>query len=421
MYISLRNRPAEPASEPRLRGRRRIPATVWLLGTTSLLTDISSEMITAVLPIFLTLQLGLSPAQFGLVDGLYRGGSAVSRLAAGVLADRFARPKLVASVGYGLSALTRPLLLVAGSVTSVAALVSVDRVGKGIRTAPRDAMIAGASSRRSLAGNFGVHRAMDNVGAMLGPLVAFGLLLLLPGNFDAVFVVSAAFAVLGFTVIAVLVRDRPRAPTRLQAQTRLQKADVVALLRSRRFVGRVALAGLLTIFTVSDGFIFLSLLQRDADLARVFPLFAVGLALSYAALAVPVGRLADRVGRSRVYVAGHVVLIAVYAVVGSSVGALPAVAVTLLLMGLFYAATDGVLAAVVSSVVPEVSRASGLALAQTVVAIAAFASSVVFGLLLGVLGPGLAYLLMGVGLLSGVLVAAWMLGWGASRTALTTR
>ena len=447
MYVSLRNTPSTGREGMRPR-RGAVPRTVLLLGFTSLFTDISSEMITAILPIYLVLQLGLTPAQFGLVDGLYRGVSAVSRLGAGVLSDWLGRPKLVASVGYGLSAVTRPLLLVASSVVAVAGLITADRIGKGIRTAPRDAMIATASAPPDLGQNFGVHRAMDNVGAMLGPLVAFAVLWLLPGQFDAVFVVSAAFALVGLAVLVLLVPGRQgRSAARLPADAvdeplttstgdaplegqggaegatprgsgttdpaparpRLTRADLAALVRSRTFVTRVGLAGLLTLFTVSDAFVFLALLDRDASLARVFPLFAVGLALAYTVLAVPVGRLADRVGRMRVFLGGHVVLLVVYAIVGGPTGVVPAGIITLLLMGLFYAATDGVLAAAVSATLPEVSRASGLSLAQTVVAASGFASSVGFGLLLGWLGAGSAYLVMSLGLALAIAVAATLL------------
>ena len=447
MYVSLRNAPSAGREGTRPR-RGGVPRTVLLLGFTSLFTDISSEMITAILPLYLVVQLGLTPAQFGLVDGLYRGVSAVSRLAAGVLSDWLGRPKLVASVGYGLSAATRPLLLVASSVASVAGLITADRIGKGIRTAPRDAMIATASGPPDLGQNFGVHRAMDNIGAMLGPLVAFAVLWLVPRNYDAVFVVSAAFAVVGLAVLVLLVpaRQAPPAARRradalhepgaateaeraslegeggaegatrgsvtaepVPSRSRLTGADLAALLRSRPLVTRVGLAGLLTLFTVSDAFVFLALLDRDAGLAKVFPLFAVGLALAYTALAVPVGRLADRVGRMWVFLGGHVVLLVVYAIVGGPTGVLPAAVITLLLLGLFYAATDGVLAAAVSATLPEVSRASGLALAQTVVAVGGFASSVAFGLLLGWLGAGSAYLVMSLGLAAAIAVAATLL------------
>ncbi len=492
MDISLRSKPTQDAATARgrptrgaaaaRRRRSRVPKAVVLLGLTSLLTDISSEMVTAILPIFLTLQLGLSPAQFGVVDGLYRGISAVSRLLAGVVADLLRKPKLVATVGYAVSAATRPLLVIASSVTGVAALVSVDRLGKGIRTAPRDAMIAAASRPRSLAYNFGIHRAMDNVGALLGPLVAFGVLMLVPGRFDAVFVVSTMFALLGLAVIAILVPARPspyriprgtpprargcgtsgaaatdeaqvpsstqgaaaeptheraaagepetssteppdRCAPRLGSALRCRNCgsstpdsansltarrvtvrELVGLARSRGFATRVALAGAFTAFTVSDAFVFLTLLERNEDLASVFPLLAVGLGLAYAALAVPVGRVADRVGRMRTYLLGHVALLVVYVVVGGPLGMIPGTLLALLMLGLYYAATDGVLAASVSAVLPESGRTTGLALAQTVVAGAAMVSSVMFGLLFGTFGAGLAYLVMGVGLVLVLLV-----------------
>lgn len=393
-----------------------------LLGFTSLFTDISSEMVTAILPVFLVLQLGLAPSQFGLVDGLYRGVSSVSGLAAGLVSDWLARPKLVASLGYALSAVTRPLLLLASSVGHVAGLISVDRIGKGIRTAPRDAMIAHASPPQDLGHSFGVHRAMDTVGAMLGPLVAFGVLFLLPGRFDAVFVVSAGFALVGLAVVVLLVPEPwrragseglPAPEPRGRAageRRRLTRADATALLRSRPVLRRVGVAGLMTLFTVSDAFVFLALLDRDADLARVFPLFAVGVALVYSLLSVPVGRLADRAGRIPTYLAGHVALLAVYVTVGAPTGAptgTPAATVAvLLLLGVFYAATDGVLAAAVSAALPEVSRASGMALAQTAVGVAGFASSLGFGLLLSRLGTGSAYLVMAIGLACALSVAA---------------
>ncbi|MFC7491296.1 MULTISPECIES: MFS transporter [unclassified Knoellia] len=414
MYISLRHQPAAGRDGPRSRAGAA-PRVVVLLGLTSLFTDVSSEMITAILPVYLVLQLGLAPSQFGLVDGLYRGVSAVSGLAAGVVSDWLGRPKLVASMGYGLSALTRPLLLVASSVGSVAGLISLDRIGKGIRTAPRDAMIAEASPPGDLGHSFGVHRAMDTVGALLGPLVAFGVLLLLPGRFDAVFVVSTAFALVGLAVVTLLVPERQK---RLKAQStglaacppRLSRADLVALFRSRTLVTRVGLAGLLTLFTVSDAFLFIALLDRDPGLVKAFPLFAVGLALAYSVLAIPVGRLADRVGRMPLYLGGHVALLAVYATIhGLPTGPVTATVVALLLLGLFYAATDGVLAAAVSAALPDVSRASGMALVQTAVGVCGFVSSVGFGLLLTRLGSSDAYRVMAVGLSVALVIAVCLL------------
>jgi MFS family permease len=470
MYVSIRNNPVTRTSRsPR---RDRVPRTVVMLGLTSLLTDVSSEMITAILPIYLVLQLGLNPAQFGVVDGLYRGVSALSRLGAGLLSDWLRRPKFVATIGYGLSALTRPLLLTS-SAAGVAALVSVDRVGKGIRTAPRDAMIATASRPRSLGYNFGVHRAMDNTGAMLGPLLAFAVLMVAPRRFDAVFVVSTAFAFLGLAVLVLLVPGRSRRPKRSETATcrsqratgtvapaqsaasglpaagvtetgvtetsaddgcpkwgtalrcrtcgsnaltgsshraeRLTAADVRAMARSRQFLVRVAVAGMLTLFTVSDAFIFLALLDQHEDLARYFPLLAVGLGLAYSALAVPIGRLADRWGRMRVYLIGHVLLLVAYVMLGTVVSVVPVTIVTILLMGVYYASTDGVLAASVSAALPNVVRASGLSLAQTVVALGGLLSSVAFGLLITWVGAGQAFLLMAAGMALALALAGALL------------
>jgi len=211
MYLSLRNKPDTDLSlPPAVRGRtgRVVPGAVIMLGLTSLFTDISAEMLTAILPIYLTMQVGLSSVQYGIVDGLYHGVSAVARLAAGVLSDRFDNAKSVAAVGYALSALVKPLLLVARSVGSIGLLMSVDRVGKGIRTAPRDAMIAASSPPQHLALNFGVHRTLDNTGAMLGPLIAFGLIAWDPHGYDGVFVGSFAFALIGLATLVLFVPGR---------------------------------------------------------------------------------------------------------------------------------------------------------------------------------------------------------------------
>ena len=154
---------------------------VFFLGLTSLLTDISSEMVTATLPLYLLLVLGLPPLQFGLLDGINQGASALVRIASGLIADRWRRAKEVATAGYAFSAICRiGLLLVGRSGLGLSGVVLLDRIGKGIRTAPRDAMIAASAPSEKLATAFGVHRAMDTAGAMLGPLIAAGLLFLAP-------------------------------------------------------------------------------------------------------------------------------------------------------------------------------------------------------------------------------------------------
>src|SRR4051812_20010348 len=168
--------------------RPRVARIVWYLGITSFFTDVSSEMVSSILPIYLVLHLRLSPVAFGGIDGLYQGFAAVARLAGGFVADRWRNHKSVAAFGYALSATCRVGLLAAGNTWELlAATIAIDRTGKGIRTAPRDAMISLSTDRADLASAFGVHRALDAAGAMLGPFIAF-VLFSTAAAFDAIFV-----------------------------------------------------------------------------------------------------------------------------------------------------------------------------------------------------------------------------------------
>jgi MFS family permease len=367
----------------------RVSRNVVVLGTVSLLTDVSSEMVAAILPIYLVFALGASPLQFGIVDGIYQGVSALVRLASGFLADRWRRHKEVAAVGYGLSAACKAgLVAFGGSIAAVGGLVLVDRTGKGVRTAPRDALIALSSAPSALATAFGVHRAMDTAGAMLGPLVAFGLLLIAPARFDAIFVVSLCFAVLGLAVLLLFANGRPReraealeegGATTPASTPRPTLREAAGLLAEPRFRTLVVAAGVLAVATISDGFVYLGL-QRTLDLSlTAFPLLFVGSAAVYMALAIPIGRLADRVGRRLVFVAGYALLLPVYAVLLLPAVGIPGLVLALCALGAYYAATDGVLQAIASALLPDGLRASGLALLVTATSLAKLASSVAFG------------------------------------------
>src|SRR3954471_1551394 len=193
--------------------RQRIGGTVLLLGTCSLLTDVSSEMVSAILPLYLVATLGFSPLQYGIVDGLYQGASALVRLAAGFIGDRLGRHKTVASFGYGLSAVCKlGLAAIGGAWAGLSGIILLDRTRKGLRTAPRDAMISLTAPKRDLGLAFGIHRAMDTAGAMIGPLIAFALLSQAPDAFHSLFLISFFVAVLGFGVIALLVREPAAKP-----------------------------------------------------------------------------------------------------------------------------------------------------------------------------------------------------------------
>lgn len=374
-------RAAEPGTEP-ARRRVAVAPTVLALGTVSLITDVSSEMVTAVLPLYLVAGLGLSPLGFGLLDGVYNGFSALVRLVGGHFADRGGgRHKSVAAIGYGISALCKPLLLVAHTLTPIGLVLAADRTGKGLRTAPRDAMISLSSPPEARGRAFGVHRAMDTAGALLGPVAAFLILRATVDGYDAVFTVSFCVAVAGVLVLVLFVPSGTGAPrtTRAAERPRPTLRAALALLR-RRGIRRIAVCALLLgLATVSDSFVYLLLQKRLGVPDRWFALLPVGTAAAFLLLALPLGRLADRAGPWRVFLAGHGALLGAYGLLLSSWHGAALPYVVLVLHGGFYAATDGVLMAAASQSVPEELRSSGLALIQTGQALARFVCSLAFG------------------------------------------
>ncbi|MFJ9848310.1 MFS transporter [Streptomyces sp. NPDC101150] len=365
--------------------RGRVGGPVLALGAVSLVTDISSEMVTAVLPLYFVLQLGLSPLQFGFLDGLYNGVTALVRLLGGHAADRGGRHKLVAGAGYALSALSRlGLLLAGGGTAGIGASLAADRIGKGIRTAPRDALISLSAPPGALGRAFGVHRAMDTTGALLGPLSAFALLWATADAYDAVFVVSFCVGLVGVLLLVAFVPGRaarpavrppaPAAGPRPGAGTRRP-----APLRDPAFRRIFAAAALLGAATIGDSFVYL-LLQRQLGFAvSWFPLLPLGAAAVYLLLAVPAGRLGDRIGRRVPFLCGHAALLGGYLLlVATDSGPVLLVGV-LLLLGVFYAATDGVLMALAGPVLPAARRASGMALLQTGQALCRLLAAAGFG------------------------------------------
>ncbi|WP_030746144.1 MFS transporter [Streptomyces sp. NRRL S-31] len=360
-------------------GRRRaaLAPTVLALGTVSLVTDVSSEMVTAVLPLYLVTGLGLSPLGFGLLDGVYNGFSALVRLVGGHFADRGGgRHKWVAGLGYGISAVCKPLLLVAHALTPIGVVLAADRTGKGLWTAPRDALISLSSTPETRGRAFGVHRAMDTAGALLGPLVAFWILRATVDGYDAVFTVSFCVAVLGLLVLVLFVPGGRGGAVPAERPT-LRAA--LALLRRRELRRITVCALLLGLATVSDSFVYLLLQRRLGVPDRWFALLPLGTAAAFLLLAVVFGRLADRVGRWAVFLGGHGALLVVYALLLTSWRGSGLPYLVLALHGAFYAATDGVLMATASDSVPEALRSSGLAVVQTGQALTRFACSLLFG------------------------------------------
>jgi MFS family permease len=435
LYSSVRDRPALAAGGPEGPDGPGAPGSgdgapspgvhrnVKLLGINSLLTDVSSESVNSVLPIYLRSVMGMSPQAYGIFEGVYQAMSTLLRIVGGKLADRTQKHKEVASAGYALSAATKIGLLASATVVPTTAALFVDRVGKGIRTAPRDALISLSSPPERLGASFGVHRALDMVGAFLGPILAFALLQHNPNAYDSVFVVSLCIAVLGLGVIGFFVQNPPRRPIEAAPAGASRPKPGRQLLGNKVF-RRVVLAGaLLSLMTVSDAFIYLVWEQKTAMNTTAFPLLFVGTALAYLVLAIPLGRLADRIGRAPVFIAGHVLLIGCYFVLraaGADSGLLT-IALILGLLGTYYAATDGVLMAMASAVIPAGLRSSGLAWLTTATVLAKLGASSLFGRLYQWYGPTQALTLFLFGLMLVLPIAVFILFHPSTRSEVPAR
>ncbi|GAB3604651.1 MFS transporter [Conyzicola nivalis] len=398
MYISLpqrgdRSKTGAPAA--------RVSSVVITLGVVSMLTDVSSESVASILPLYITGAMGLSMIAYGFIDGIYQGVSAIVRIGGGWASDRTDNPKWVAFFGYAVSAVTKVGLLFVSGFAGIASVIALDRLGKGVRTAPRDALITASSEPSNLGKSFGVHRMLDTIGAAGGPLLAFLILFFVPTGYHLVFIVSLGFAVVGVVILGLVVpARRPRRESVAAGEARQPfRWGSLAEPRLRRLI---LTAGILAVLTVGDGFIYLVLQDRSPFAAQWFPLLYVGTNVAFFIFAVPLGRFADRFGRARVFVLGHVALLAAYACAALPVGGAAVTIVCLVLLGAFYAATDGVLAALAGEVCPPESRATGIAAAQTVVAIGRLIGSTAFGILWFAAGRELAVVIVAAALAAAI-------------------
>jgi MFS family permease len=357
-----------------------VSRNVLMLGLTSLLTDISSEMVVSVLPIYLVAFLRLTPVQFGLIDGLYHGVAALTQLASGIVSDRWQRQKEVAAIGYASSAFSRLGLLMTTAWTGIAGILVVDRLGKGLRTAPRDALISLSAPSDRLGTAFGVHRAMDAMGAMLGPVLAFVLLTFVPRAFDVVFVTSFLVSLIGLAVLLLFVENRPIERHTHDTTSGYSSRAVSELMANRGFRHLAFCALILGLMTMSDAFVYLALQRQMHFAVGSFPLLYVLTSLGYLVLAVPAGLLADRIGGFRVFAGGYAVLVVLYAVLLVAPATAAILLVSVLLLSAYYAATEGVLMALAGGMVPDTFRTTGLAVLTTATAVARLGGSLIFGL-----------------------------------------
>ncbi len=353
----------------------RIPRGVWALGVVSLLMDASSELVHSLLPLFLVGTLGASAAMVGLIEGIAESTALFAKVVSGYLSDRQRRRKPWVLAGYGLAAFSKLIFPLAASVGLVATARFADRVGKGIRGAPRDALIADITPARARGASFGLRQALDSVGAVIGPGLAIVSVIAFAGNIRAALWVAVVPAALCVAMIVFGVEERAA------GKAVARKTIVVADLRNldRRFVAVCTIAALMTLARFSEAFLVLRAQSTGASTAQV-PLVMIAMSLAYALLAFPAGKWVDRGGaRASLYV-GCAMLFAAHLVLARA-STLSVTAVGAVLWGLHLAFTQGLFAAWVASVVPAELRGSAFGVFNLACGVALLVASAMAGVL----------------------------------------
>ncbi|HEY1243382.1 MAG TPA: MFS transporter [Hyphomicrobiaceae bacterium] len=376
------------ASSPTLSALRAIPAGVWTLGFVSLLMDVSSEMIHALLPVYLVSVLGISTLSVGIIEGIAEATASIVKVFSGALSDWLGRRKALAALGYALAAFTKPVFPLAASVGWFVAARFIDRVGKGIRGAPRDALVADLAPERLRGASFGLRQSLDTVGAFLGPLLAIVLMWLSADNFQAVFWLAVLPAFLSMALIVFGVSE-PDRPTELrQVNWPLGLAELGRLGAAYWWV--VAVAAVFTLARFSEAFLLLRAQSAGLSLMLV-PAVLVVMNAVYAAAAYPAGVLSDNGDRGRVLVAGLAMLIVADLVLAAGQG-IWGVLAGVVLWGLHMGFTQGLLAALVADTVPPELRGTAFGMFNLVSGVALLAASILAGALWEVFGPQATFL-----------------------------
>ncbi len=363
-----------------------IPRAVWVLGFVSLLMDVSSEMIHALLPLYLTVGLGASALVVGVIEGVAEATALLVKVFSGVLSDRMRNRKGLTAAGYGLAALSKPLFALATGPGLVFFARFMDRIGKGIRGAPRDALIADLTPPAIRGAAFGLRQSLDTIGAFAGPLAAMALMLAWNDDFRAVFWVAVVPAVLSFLLVVFAVHEPRTAPEDRVARREKPRFNR-ALLRQLgpAFWGVAAIGAALTLARFSEAFLILR--AADLGVAIAFtPLVLVGMNVVYALVAYPAGRLADRMPTSTLLAWGIACLIVadVILALATSVAALAA---GVLLWGLHMGLTQGLLASLVAHTAPAHLRGTAFGMFNLASGVAMLLASAIAGALWQFVGP----------------------------------
>ncbi len=376
-----------PVRGPRGDSLQRIPRGVWALGLVSLFMDVSSKMIHALLPVYLVTALGASVLTVGFIEGLAEATAMITKIFSGALSDWLGRRKLLAAIGYGLAAFTKPIFPLATSIGWLVLARFLDRIGNGIRGAPRDALVADLAPPDIRGASYGLRQSLDTIGAFLGPLLAIGLMTLTADNFTAVFWIAVvpAFIALALMVFGV---EEPQRKADGITRTSLRLADARRL--SGAFWAVTAVAGVLALARFSEAFLILKAHAVGLSTALV-PAVLVVMNVAFALSAYPAGALSDRIGRRGVLLSGVGLLILADLVLAFA-GTLPWVAVGTAMWGLHMGFTQGLLATLVADTAPEDLRGTALGAFNFVSGIAMLLASVIAGALWDGYGPRMTFL-----------------------------
>lgn len=354
---------------------RQIPRGVWALGFVSLFMDISSEMVHSLLPVFFVTVIGLSYTSVGLIEGIAQAIALITKVFSGALSDFIGKRKPLALVGYGLAAVTKPVFALASSAGLVVSARFLDRVGKGIRGAPRDALIADITPEAVRGASYGIRQSLDSVGAFVGPGLALLLMALLANDIRGVFwfaVIPAAIAVL---VLWFGVREPERAADAPRPRLPLHRSEIRKL--SKSYWNTVAVGAVLTLAGFSEAFLVLR--AQDIGLPiGLIPLVFIVMNVVYALSAYPAGMLSDHWGRPSLIVAGFVVLIGADAVLALS-SSITTVMIGVVLWGLYMGLTQGVLTALVADTAPPELRGTAFGVFNLVSGISLLLASAIAG------------------------------------------
>ena len=366
----------------------KVPATVWALGFVSMFMDISSEMIHALLPLFLVTTLGASTAVVGLIEGIAEATASISKVYSGWLSDRLGNRKLLTVVGYALGALTKPIFAIAVTPYEVLGARFADRIGKGIRGAPRDALVADVTPEEIRGKAYGVRQALDTVGAFTGPLLAIVLMLFYAGNMRAVFAWAILPGMIAVLIAIFGVEGKRRAKSSAQPETTIRFGDIRHAGFSYWSV--VAIGASFTMARFSEAFLVLRA-QNVGVVIEYAPAVMVVMNIAYALVAAPAGAWSDRYDRRRILALSLFPLL----LADTALALWPSVAgVTagVVLWGVHMGMSQGLLAALVADTVPERQRGTAFGVFNLISGIVMFFASLLAGLLWAFVGPSATFL-----------------------------